>query len=508
LTARTLANPPAVLVAARDLERVPQRGAALALVDERPSAQALRALDSALARVREDVLYVVAEGPLALESGLPCERLLHLGAPGTSLAQRRALVRAALAWLRGDRLLVLFPGAARGRATSWRPSLARWLRRAAAPVFPICLRRTAPGARWELRAGLASSARHLAELPSEQAVIGHLRFRARLLAHRSDAPLVRTRAEHAPIAAAPEPRRLACEIEALPKERDLVQQGAWSVLQLRACDAPEVLREIGRLREITFRGAGEGSGAALDLDAFDATYDHLVLWNRERREVGGSYRLARTQDVLEESGLEGLYTHTLFEYDPLFFERLGPAIELGRSFVRAEHQRSFAPLLLLWRAIGAYVLQRPRCATLFGAVSISNDYSPLSRSLMVAALRDGGSSAELASLARPRAPLRARRTRGGRMRLGGVRLGPDVEELSNVIADLESDEKGVPVLLREYLKLGGRVLDFNVDRAFSSVLDALVIVDLRRTPERVLARYLGAQGAARLRAEHVARPAV
>src|SRR5262249_2890832 len=150
------------------------------------------------------------------------------------------------------------------------------------------------------------------------------------------------------------------------------------------------------------------------------------------------------------------------------FERMGPAIELGRSFVRPEYQKQYAPLLLLWKGIGRYAASRPECVMLFGAASISDAYRPESRELIVRMLEQYR-AADLAPLASPRNPYSAR----------GVRIPEGWDQLSKVIADLEPDGKGVPILIKQYIKSGGKVLAFNVDQAFSNSLDALVVVNLR-----------------------------
>jgi putative hemolysin len=256
---------------------------------------------------------------------------------------------------------------------------------------------------------------------------------------------------------------------------------------------PNVLREIGRLREVTFRQAGEGTGGAIDLDSFDSHYQHLFIWNREKREVAGAYRLGPTPDILPAHGIEGLYSSTLFRYDPELFRRTGPAIELGRSFVRAEYQRHFQPLLLLWKGICRYVLSHPCCRVLFGPVSISDDYTSASRDLLVTFL-ESQQDRELAALVKPRRPYRAKWI-AGRLRDTVGRLLKDIEELSDPIADVEGNGKGVPVLIRQYLRVGGRILGFNLDPAFHT-LDALVLVDLLQTPPALLARYMSKSGAA------------
>ena len=172
----------------------------------------------------------------------------------------------------------------------------------------------------------------------------------------------------------------------MPAEQRLAQSGAQSVWQATAEQIPHVLREIGRLRELSFRAANEGTGKSMDLDRFDDHYLHLFIWNAEAAEIVGAYRVGATDRILERHGRQGLYSSTLFDSRMEFFRRLGPALELGRSFVRPEYQRSYSPLLLLWKGIGSFIARHPRYRTLFGPVSISRDYSDLSRRLIATTL--------------------------------------------------------------------------------------------------------------------------
>jgi putative hemolysin len=293
--------------------------------------------------------------------------------------------------------------------------------------------------------------------------------------------------------------QLAAELSHLSADRKLCESGDFSVYVATAGEIPHVLHEIGRLREIAFRQAGEGTGRAIDLDRFDNHYRHLFAWNHTRGELVGAYRLGVTTEILPKYGLGGLYTNTLFRYRRNLFDRVGPAVELGRSFVRLEYQKQYAPLLLLWRGIGQFVARRPECAALFGGVSISNRYHAVSRYLMVRFL-EAHRSSELAGLVEPRRPYKPapRVVR----HVGGMPLPEDLDDLSKLIADLESDGKGVPILVKQYCKTGGRLLACNVDRNFGDALDALIVVDLRRAPAPLLERYLGKQGAQAFAAWH------
>jgi len=250
----------------------------------------------------------------------------------------------------------------------------------------------------------------------------------------------------------------------------------------RAHQIPQTLREIGRLRELSFRAIGEGTGRPLDTDCYDSHYQHLFLWNRQTKEVIGAYRVASTTRARSQAGDEGLYTTSLFKIPPAFFAQLGPALELGRSFVRPENQKDFAPLLLLWKGIGVVLSRNPEIKALFGAVSISNDYCAESRSLIANYLRQHQWHAELSKLVAARCPWNRNL------------LAPcptdSLDHLSDAIQEIEADGKGVPVLLRQYLNLNGKAVALHLDRAFSSCVDALVVVEIANIPRRAVQRYL------------------
>ena len=336
----------------------------------------------------------------------------------------------------------------------------------------------------ELRIGRAIAPEKLVQLPTNEARMEYLRWRTYLLANRN-AFQPNTRALKGRGKRDVEPVIRAIPAAAMAREVDQLaavdRSGDLEVYLASAAKIPNVLCEIGRLREITFRQAGEGTGRSIDLDEFDAHYLHLFVWNAAKQEVVGAYRLQAT------SAPSALYTRTLFQFDQRFLTTMGPAIELGRSFIRPEYQKGFAPLLLLWKGIGKFVAANPCAKTLFGPVSISNQYQSISRDLMIGFLEKSTSIAEWAGLVRPRnAPDRGH---------ASVPCS-DVEELSDIIGDIEPGQPGIPVLLRQYLKLGGKLLGFNVDPEFSDVLDGLIVVDLTKTEPKLLERYLGKAEAA------------
>jgi putative hemolysin len=365
----------------------------------------------------------------------------------------------------------------------------------------------------EIRIGTEIPRVSLASIANDHEATEYLRWRTHLLARRSRPqkswPLIMRSKISARIAsqveeplADPKPSALiAAELSALPADRLLVESGDFTVYLAKAADIPNTLFELGRLRELTFRGAGEGTGRSRDLDRFDRYYWHILLWNKIKQELVGAYRAGNTAEILAQHGIKGLYTSTLFRYDPAVFEKLGPALELGRSFVRPEYQRQYAPLLLLWKAIARLLATQPQIAVVFGPVSISDDYSQASREMIYRFFESRMQEDELARLITPRKPFRPAGLRPWDCRAMCQALH-DLEDLSEPITDLEPDGKGLPILLRQYAKIGGRLLSFNVDKKFANVLDGLVVVDLRKTDAAVLERYMGREAAAQFRRTH------
>ena len=292
---------------------------------------------------------------------------------------------------------------------------------------------------------------------------------------------------------------LKAEIDCLPPRQRLVDSGCFHVYWAHATQIRDVLQEIGRLRELTFRAVGEGSGKSADIDSFDAHYLHMFVWDAQAKAIVGAYRLGLVQDILSQYGKRGLYTHSLFKYGPRILDMLKPAIELGRSFVRAEYQRGFAPMLLLWRGIARFIDASPQYAVLFGPVSISNRYSRTSRELMAEYLSAHLAEPGMARYVRPRQPFLYQRRLSSELASSFPR---SIEELSQMIAQIEPDQKGIPILLRQYLRMGGRIIAFNVDTAFGNVLDGLMVSDLRQLDPAVLERYMGRPAMIAFRAHH------
>jgi putative hemolysin len=504
-----------------DLARIPKKGPVVVVANHPFGMMEGAALIRLLAQVRPDV-RVLANDMLGLMPDIRPWLILvdPFGGESANRSNRKGL-REALDWLNKDGLLVIFPAGEVSHVhfrhpgihdPSWNHAAARLIKHTGAAALPLYFDgansaffqiagmvhprlRTAllpreilnkQGHSLSVRVGHPIPASQLADLSDADAT-ERLRRRTYWLAHRKirTASAPKRLHEDDPLFEPIPQDWLRAELEGMPKDRLLVESGSWQVWLATRDECPFTVREIGRLREETFRKAGEGTGKSVDLDEFDDYYQHLVLWRKDLREIAGAYRLCGTDRAKGR-----MYTKTLYRFNAQFFRRISPAVELGRSFIRIEHQRSFQSLLLLWRGIGEYLVRNPQYRFLFGPVSVSNSYQKASRVLMAQTLLRQEGCAELSSMVKPRWPFL-------HLPVNGLPHPATLDEMDAWISDLEPGGEGMPVLLRQYLKMGGHIATFHVDRNFGETLDGLIVVDLSKTEPRLLERYMGKEGIAK-----------
>lgn len=452
-------------------------------------------------------------------------------------------MREAVQWLRNGGVLLVFPAGevAHKRWFSreivdpkWNNGIARIAKMTKAPVTPVYisgtntklfhllglihpLLRTAMLPREMLnkqnqtinfRIGKNIPYKKLTSCQNDDEVMQYLRVRTYMLQELQDVNSVSmvnpqqplTTEHQEPVCDAIDADLLDVEVRAIDEKNLLAEVGPMQVIFARSREIPSVLQEIGRLRELTFRETGEGTGKSSDIDEFDDYYVHLFVWNNETKEVVGAYRLGLADEIVEQYGIQGLYTQTLFKYKPQLMEHLYPAIEVGRSFVRLEYQKSFTPLMLLWKGISQFVVKHPRYRFLFGPVSISNDYETISQQLLVDFLKYNNFHPQLARHVKARNPFR--NFNKFTWKTDDFAVVNEIEQISDIVAQFEKDEKGMPILLKQYLKLGGTLLGFNVDNDFNNSLDGLIMVDLLKTDSKVQQKYMGAEQAKAYMAFH------
>ncbi len=520
-----------------ELERIPKTGPVVITANHPFGAVDGMILMAILRRARPDDSKVLVNYLLSRIQELR-DMLICVDPFGSESARTRNLapLKEAMRWVKDGHALATFPAGEvahfnfHQRAIvdpQWSDTVGRIVRRTGAQVVPLYFHgrnsqvfqllgmihprlRTAMLPREllkkkqrtiKVRIGHPIPASRLAEFGDDRRLTDYLRLRTYLLAaglHRRRRSKLSLRpqqtqpdpADGEPIVPAQPAEVLEREIAALPAGAHLVTAGEQAVYLATAGQIPHMLRELGRLREVTFRAVGEGTGRPIDLDRFDETYLHLFIWHRADRQLVGAYRLGQTDRIVPHQGVAGLYTSTLFDFGEKLIRQISPALEMGRSFVAPPYQKSYAPLMNLWKGIATFVCRNPRYVHLFGPVSISNDYHDLSRRLIVDFLTANELAPQLARLARPKHPMRRRR-RGKIVKGFDSVVINDIDEVSDLIADIERQPKGVPILLKQYLRLNAKLLGFNIDPDFGDVLDGLIVIDLRQTDPRILGKYMG-----------------
>jgi len=285
-----------------------------------------------------------------------------------------------------------------------------------------------------------------------------------------------------PMMAPVDKAKLSSEIQALPKEQHLADYKTFSVFYGYQSQMPNVVKEICRLRELVFRQHNEGSGEPIDTDHFDATYTHLFIYNSKDGDVIGAYRMGQTDKLLQQSGIKGLYLSRMFNFGSDFINQTEPCLEMGRSFIVPEHQRSFYGLFLLWRGIGEFVVRHPQYRTLYGTVSISKLYDTKSvKCIEQLALNPSEAVNAKQPFSAPIHPELAEFVENNK---------DNTNLLSSLVQGIEPDNKDVPILMKQYEKMNARFYCIGIDVNFNHTPGLLLSVNLPSAPEKALNQYL------------------
>ena len=270
--------------------------------------------------------------------------------------------------------------------------------------------------------------------------------------------------------------------------RLICAQAEFDIFEARASEIPHGLQEIGRRREITFRVVGEGTGHDRDLDEYDLYYRHLFLWDREAGEIAGAYRMGLGDEIMMKYGKRGFYTFSLFNMKQGMVPLLSQSVELGRSFILPDYQRKRLPLFLLWKGIRQFLLRNLQYRYLIGPVSISNDYSTLSKSFMVAFIRHYFFDHDLAKLIKPRKRFKPQVSK---VEVEDLLEGTtdDIQMADRLVEELEPKHARLPVLLKKYIKQNARIIGFNVDPKFMNALDGFMVLDIQNLPSEAEEMY-------------------
>ncbi len=316
---------------------------------------------------------------------------------------------------------------------------------------------------------------------------------ARTMAYLLETPALQAPASdavHAPLAPLNDRACIAAELAALPAVQRLLDYKQFSVFYAAAVQIPLLMADIARERERVFRLYDEGSGQPRDGDGDDASYDQLFVWDNAARTLVGAYRMGRA-DALRQPGAGGLYLARMFEFDPAFYDRQPPMLEMGRSFVAPEYQKHYASLYLLWQGIGRYLAAHPRYRRLYGTVSLSRQYDDRAIALICDAL------IEPSSHVRARQPLQAALHPEWRDFVA-AQGKPDLATLSACVRGTDREGKDLPVLLKHYHKLGARFHCVGVDPNFNDTPGLLLSVDMDAMPAKLVSTFLGKHATAYL----------
>jgi putative hemolysin len=275
------------------------------------------------------------------------------------------------------------------------------------------------------------------------------------------------------------------EIQKIREDYTLFNIRNYTAFCAPSKNIPNILNEIGRLREITFRDVGEGTNRSIDIDEFDLYYNQMFIWDETNNRIVGAYRIGKGKDILDQYGKRGFYLHSLFRISDDFKPVLKESLELGRSFVIKEYQRKPMPLFLLWKGILYFLLKNPEYRYLIGPVSISNNYSKISKDLIIRFIMRNHFNWKMASFVKPRKSYKFRSDNPD-INILMENMGHDINRLDKVIGDLDELNSGLPVLLKKYIKLNSKIIAFNVDPKFNNSLDGLIVLDVYDVPKNTI----------------------
>lgn len=497
-----------VMLSLRDREKIPAQGRLLIVANHPLAFLDLFALYTTIADVRKDVVAVV-------------DTLQEFVAPGAGVILRQGkdsaikTMRAIHEALDAEKAVIVFPAHSRHWGVSqitdgeWHKSVAKIATKWATPVLPafITAKNRLSHYFWTAVSGLYSDISLDSEIISQ---------RHRQIAVAISNPIMPDSIQA--VKAGTATKLLRKHVYQLgrgrqgtfrttknivhPTDKKLILQDIAAaevlgetddkirILLVRHADAPALMREIGRLRELTFRKVGEGTGRKIDLDEFDAYYMHIVLWDPAALEVVGAYRLAAGDEVYGNLGMSGFYTSTLFRFSEEFEKYLPQSLELGRSFVQPDYWNSQA-LDYLWHGIGAFLAARPQYNYLFGPVSVSASYTPEARELLVFFYRKW--------FGRKDAPVRAKHRfafhKGAEEKLATLFKGEDYKQgFKELKQNLKHYGYAVPTLYKQYTELceagGVSFFDFGIDKDFNNSLDGFIYLEIGKIKEAKLERYI------------------
>ncbi len=399
----------------------------------------------------------------------------------------------------------------------WEEAAMKLIKKAEVPVVPIYFH--AKNSRLFYRLSKISDTLRTAKLPSELLTQKHrvikvrigkpisvkdqkehhgleefsefIRRKTYMLANAFDKPKILDNIQSSLKVSKP-PKRIVTPVstEVMTQEIEALKAGDYRLLKSKnyevylspAQQIPNILREIGRLREITFREVGEGTNEDIDLDKFDTYYHHMFLWDAEKQLIAGAYRMGLGSKIFEKFGIDGFYLQDLFRFEPELYKMMSQSIEMGRAFIIKEYQQKPMPLFLLWKGIVHTTLRFPEHKYLIGGVSISNQFSNFSKSLMIEFMKSHYYDPYFAQYVHPKKEFKVKLKDGDKDFVFDATKA-DLNKFDKIIDEVEPGALRLPVLLKKYIKQNARLIGFNVDPLFNNAVDGLMYIKIADLPE-------------------------
>jgi len=338
----------------------------------------------------------------------------------------------------------------------------------------------------KVRIGMPISVKEQAVFPKLSEFGDFLRKKTYLFANTFEKDRINSKKKPEEIIQATPQHKIIEEVEELKEaDKQLFATENYVLLLAEEVEIPYVLRELGRLREITFREVGEGTNLKTDKDIFDSYYHHLILWDQREKIIVGAYRMGLGANIYKEKGIDGFYLHEYYDFAPELYEMMSKTIEMGRAFVIKEYQQKPMPLFLLWKGVIQTALKFPEHQYLLGSVSISNFYSDFSKSLIVEFIEKNYQDKTLTKFLKTKNEYEANLHPADKdFVLNKMKL--DLNGLDRLINELEPNNLRMPVLIKKYIKQNVKALTFTVDPDFNNSLDCLMYVDINDIPDQLM----------------------
>ena len=341
-----------------------------------------------------------------------------------------------------------------------------------------------------LKIGHPIQVEELKKLGSVHAISTYLQLKSNLLSRSLSVdafykkPILGIKKRQVPVVSAPSNELLLKEVEDLPADTLLMESGEYQLYLIRSHQAPNLMIELGRLRELTFREVQEGTNKEIDLDPYDIYYSHLIIWDKSKGALVGAYRIGKGDEIMVQHGAKGFYLHSLFKMKKEFRSYLSKSVELGRSFIASDYQRKPTTLFLLWKGILLFMDKNPTYRYLIGPVSMSTSFSRFTKELVVTYAQQHLQVKQFAGLIHPRKrfKLSLRNEKKVATLLGGI--DSDIEKLDKLIQETDKGQR-LPILLKKYIGLNAKLISFNVDPLFNNCLDGFIFLDYHQIPQKI-----------------------